>query len=111
MPMNNTYLNAIGTHGATLITHIGLTNGAGTEISGGSYARQAVTWNVDADGDLTPTGDLTFNIPAGSTVGAWQGYSALTAGTAYGENDLTDEAYASAGTYTLLAASTAINHN
>lgn len=46
MSMNETYRNAIATHGASLITHIGLVNGSGVELSGGSYARKAVTWTT-----------------------------------------------------------------
>ena len=42
MAMNQTYLNAVADAGAALITHIGLVNGSGVEISGGTpaYARQ-----------------------------------------------------------------------
>lgn len=43
--METVYLNAIGDHGGSLITHIGLVDDTGTELTGGSpaYARQAVT--------------------------------------------------------------------
>jgi hypothetical protein len=116
MTVNGAYLNAIVDNGNP-ITHIGLTDG-GVEISGGTpaYARLAVTWTAggngaDDDGQVRPTGDLEFDIPTGATVDGWQGYSALTAGTAYGVTALTAEAYGAQGTYTLLAASTAINHD
>lgn len=108
--MNATYRNAIGDHGATLVTHIALFTEVGAEITGGTYARLAVTWVASADGIIRPTANLTFNIPTGVTVGGWRGFSALTAGTNYGGKDLTNQAYPTGGTYTLLAASTSINH-
>ena len=54
--------------------------------------------------------DLTFDVPSGVTVGGWRGYSASTGGTNYGGADLTNESFASQGEYTLLAASSGINH-
>ena len=110
--MNTTYLNATADAGAALITHIGLVNGSGTELSGGSpaYARKAVTWTAASNGTVRPTADLTFDIPAGATVAGWRGYSALTAGTDYEGAALTSEAFAGQGTYTLTAASSGITH-
>ena len=112
MAMNETYRNAIADYGAGLITYIGLVDESGIELSGGSpaYARQAVTWTVASDGVIRPTADLTFDIPAGTTVAGWRGYDALSGGTDYGGADLTQESYAGQGTYTLLAASTGILH-
>ena len=111
--MNATYLNAIRDHGQSLITHVGLVDDVGTEITGGSpaYARQAVTWTDDGDGVSRPSGNLVFDIPAGASVAEWRGYSASTAGTDYGGASLTQEDYTGQGTYTLLAASTTITHS
>lgn len=109
--MDQNYRNAIRTYGAGLITHIGLVNGLGTEISGGTYARQAVTWSTATNDKAIPSSDLTFNIPAGSTVAGWRGFSALTSGTNYGGAALTSTgAYTADGTYVLKADSTSINH-
>lgn len=110
--MNAAYYNAIRDHGQSLITHIGLVDDVGTELTGGSpaYARQAVTWTDDGDGVSRPSADLEFDVPAGDTVAEWRGYSASTAGTDYGGASLTNEAFAAQGTYTLLAASTSITH-
>lgn len=110
--MNAAYLNLIRDAGQAAITHIGLVDETGTELTGGSpaYARQAVTWTDDGDGVARPDGNLTFNVPAGKTVGGWRGFSAGSAGTSYGGEDVTQEAFASQGTYTLLAASTSITH-
>ncbi|MEV1199467.1 phage tail fiber protein [Microbispora rosea] len=110
MAMTTAYLDAIAAAGRTTVTHIGLVNGSGVEISGGSYARKAVTWTTSSSGTIRPNADLTFDIPSGSTVAGWRGFSASTSGTNYGGADLTSQNFASAGTYTLLAASTAINH-
>ena len=107
--MNATYRDAVATHGGTLITHIALFNGA-SEVTGGTYARQAVTWAAASDGTIRPNANLVFDVPSGQTVDGWRGFSALTAGTNYGGKALTSQAFASDGTYTLLAASTGINH-
>jgi hypothetical protein len=109
--MNTAYLNAIAN--SNPVTHIGLVNEVGVEITGGApaYARQTVTWTAAAAGSISPSVDRTFNIPVGVTVGGWRGYSALSAGTDYEGASLTNEAFATQGQYILLAASMAINHN
>lgn len=112
MSMTNDYKNAIADHGGGLITHIGLVDGTGTELTGGSpaYARKPVTWTSASAGTIRPTADLTFDVPAGATVAGWRAYSALTAGTNYGGASLTSETFAGQGEYTLLSASTGILH-
>ncbi|MGI5162609.1 phage tail fiber protein [Microbispora sp. CA-102843] len=110
MAMTTAYLDAIAGAGRTAITHIGLVNGSGVELTGGSYARKAITWTASSSGTIKPNADLVFDVPSGATVAGWRGYSALTSGTNYGGADLTSQSFSSAGTYTLLAASTAINH-
>lgn len=111
--MNAAYRNAIATHGGSLITHIGLVNNLGNELSGGSpaYARRAVSWTGATDGLIRPTADLTFDIPGGANVNGWRGYSALTAGVDYGGATLTREDYAGQGQYRLVAAQSGIAHN
>jgi len=113
MAMTVGYRNSIATSGGALITHIGLVNASGTELSGGTpaYARKAITWGAAALGIIRPSADLTFDIPAGVTVAGWRGYSAATAGTDYGGEALTNEAFAGQGQYKLLAASTGISHS
>ena len=110
MSMAVGYINAIANAGAALITHIGLVDQTGTEIVGGTYARLAVTWTAAVAGTIRPNADLTFNVPAG-TVGGWRGFSALTLGTNYGGQDLTNEVFAAPGQYKLLAAGTGILHS
>jgi hypothetical protein len=110
--MNATYRNAVADHGGTLITHIGLVDETGTEITGGdpAYARQAVSWTTATDGTIRPDADLEFNIPASTTVGGWKGFSALTGGTDYDGEDVDNESFTNQGTYTLEASQTAIHH-
>lgn len=111
MAMLTAYFNGVANYGGnTLINYIGLVNATGTEISGGSYARKAVTWGSASGGTIRPTADLTFDIPSGVTVGGWRGFSALTAGTNYGGASLTNESFASAGQYILDKDTTGINH-
>lgn len=110
MPMLENYRNATATYGGSLITHIGLVNQSENEISGGGYARQAVTWTTASGGIIRPSTDLTFDIPAGTTVAGWRGFSASSGGTNYGGHSLTEEYFANAGQYKLVASSTGIKH-
>lgn len=110
MSMNSDYLNAAANGGAAAVTHIGLVDTNGDEVTGGSYERKAVSWSSAVAGVVRPSGNLVFTIPAGQTVAGWRGYSAASAGTDYGGADLTPENFTGQGTYTLLAAQTAINH-
>lgn len=97
------------TDGTVKATHISLhTADPGTdgsnEVTGGSYARVAVTWGAAASGVKSNTNSLAFNVPAGTTVthvGAW---SASTSGTFRGGGALgASQAFATAGTYTFAA--------
>lgn len=116
MAVSSDYLNALANHGAGLIKYIGLVDETGTELSGGDYARKAVTWTTSPTGGtaglVRPSADLLFNVPAG-TVGGWRGYSALTSGTNYGGEDFAaadQETYANPGEFKLLATETALRH-
>lgn len=113
MPMNAAYLNVLRDAGQAAITHIGLVDGAGTELAGGGYARLPVTLVDDADGVIRPSADRVFTVEAGDVVGGWRAFSALTGGTNFGGHDYTGAAiktYNNPGTYTLVAASTTITH-
>jgi hypothetical protein len=118
MAMTEAYLNAIATEGATIITHIGLLDEYGVELDGGdpAYARKAVTWEGTASGGaiengyIKPNADLTFDVPAATTVAGWSGFSADENGTEYGGADLTAESFTNQGQYKLLNAGTGISH-
>lgn len=112
MSMTVEYRNAIANRARSLITHIGLVNDQGAELSGGSpaYARLPVTWTEAADGVIRPTSDLIFNVGPHAFVSGWRGYSAATNGINYGGEALTPERYTGQGEYKLLAAGTGIAH-
>lgn len=106
MALNDAYLNTIAA--ANPITHVGLVDSTNAEVGD---ARKPVTWTAPSSGDQSMDADKVFNMLNGDDVAGWQGYSALTGGTAYGIVPLTAVSYSADGTYTLLAASTGVNHN
>lgn len=114
MPTTEALHNALAAEAATLITYIGLVKPNGEEISGGDYARQAVTWKGDGqggaivDGLIRPTEDLVFDVPGSTTVAGWRGYSASTGGTDYGGQDLDQETFNNPGKYYLESSKTSL---
>ena len=76
---------------------------AGTEITGGSYARKVPTWSTPVNGVTNAT--LTFDIPAGATVAGWGAYNASA--TYLDGATLTSQAFATAGQYTVTVSFTA----
>lgn len=85
--------NAKLTSGKAGFTHVGLcTDLAGTEVTGGSYARQAITFGAASAGTCSNTGALVIPVPAGVTPMVACLYDALTAG-----NRLGDFGYGSSG--------------
>lgn len=103
--MNGAFHNSLAAHGASLVTHIGLVDDNGDELTGGSYARQAITWSGAAN-VKSPSANLVFDVASGSVVAGWRGYSASSGGTDYGGAPLPEATFTNPGTYTLLAAST-----
>lgn len=99
----NLMLDQLGTVAvfASLHTADPSTTGA-NEVSGGSYARQAITWNAASSGDLDNNANPVFPVPASTTVTHFGLWSAGTGGTFYGGGSLSaSEAFSGAGTYTL----------
>lgn len=96
MALTNSGRNALLTSGKGGFTHVAaLTAITPTEVAGGSYARQAITWQAagtPAAGQAGNNGALTIPIPAGTTVVALATYDALTVG-----NNLSINPYGSAG--------------
>jgi hypothetical protein len=78
-------------------------SGSGNEVTGGSpaYARKSVTWNAAASGNLDNSNTSVFDVPAGTTIRRVGFFDAVSAGTYYGDADITDETYGSQGTYTV----------
>ncbi len=106
MPLNDTARNAMLNQLGGLITFASLhTADPGTtgtsEVSGGTYARQAITWNAAAASNLDNLANPVFPVPAGATVTHVGFWSASTAGTFYGSASVTSETFSGAGTYTL----------
>ncbi|GGV34273.1 hypothetical protein GCM10010182_67710 [Actinomadura cremea] len=75
-----------------------------SEVTGGSYARQAATWAAASGGEKDSSAEVVFNIPSGTTithVGLW---SASTSGTFRGGGPLNEEQpYPTGGTFSMAA--------
>lgn len=83
MPLNTTGKNNLIS--VTAFTHAGaLTALPSTETSGGSYARQAITWAAASGGTRANSGQLTIPIAAGQTIVAASIHDAITAGNLQG---------------------------
>lgn len=92
------YVAPTGAMKVALLTANGTNTAAGTEVAGGSYARQTLTMGAAAAGVASNTNTITFtNMPAATITGvdiydsagsprrAWQG--ALTASKTTGAGD------------------------
>ena len=105
MALTDATLNLVGTYLAGLCTHASLhsanpgTTGANETTAG----RQAVTFNVDADGDLTLSATENFTGGAASGAVAYVGlWSAASGGTFRGGFAITGDAtFNAAGEYNL----------
>jgi hypothetical protein len=94
-------LDVVTTHASLHTADPGSTGAS--EVAGGAYTRQAITWQDAAGGTKTIVGTITFQVPAGTTithVGTW---SALSGGTFGGGGELAAPAtYVVAGVYVLV---------
>ena len=81
------------------------------EVTGGSYARQTITWNAASAGAIDDSNAPVFDVPAGTTVafvGFW--YDSAGGNEAFaGYVDVADEVFTNAGTYTLTDADLDLN--
>lgn len=83
MPLSTTGKNNL--IAVTSYTHAGaLTALPSTESSGGSYARQAITWAAAASGARANSAQLSIPINTGQTIVAVSVHDAITAGTIQG---------------------------
>ncbi len=48
--------------------HTAYSNTGANEVTGGSYARQAITWNASASGALNSSNAPSFSVPSGNTI-------------------------------------------
>jgi hypothetical protein len=81
------------------------------EVTGGTpaYSREAATWTAASGGSAPLSNDPVFDVPAGTTVTHVGMWSAATAGTFYGFAAVTNEEFASQGTYTVTAGTVDLN--
>ena len=87
-------------------------NSASNEVTGGSpaYARKAAAWSAASGGAAALNGDVTFDVPAGTTVSWISGWN--TAATVrYFKKDVTDEVFGAQGTYVAKGTTTTIDLN
>lgn len=73
-----------------------------SEVTGGSYTRETVSWAAAASGSVTTDANIIFDVPGSTTITHLGYWSASTAGTFYGSRALdTSQTFATAGTYTI----------
>lgn len=108
--MSEAYRNIMAQAGASAITHIGLVEMNGVELSSSVYSRRAASWGAPNDGKIQLTANLEFNIAAGESVGGWRGFSAAIGGINYGGADVRLQVFSSPGIFILFAADTWIKH-
>jgi hypothetical protein len=103
--VQNAMLELLGSGGAKEATHLSLHTAdpgdtGADELAGGSYARQAITWEAAAGGLKVITGTPLFQIPAGVTITHFGLWSASSAGSWRGGGALpAEETYGAPGTY------------
>lgn len=75
-----------------------------SEVTGGSYTREAISWAAASGGTAVSDAQIVFDVPTGTTITHLGYWSASTAGTFYGSRQLdTSQTFSSAGTYTIAA--------
>lgn len=104
----NTMLNALGvTHVSAHSADPGETGI--NELTGGTYARKAITFTAAASGNLDSSNVPVIDIPAGAVVTHIGYWSASTGGTLLAVTDIPDESYTNAGTLTVTDADLDLN--
>lgn len=75
-----------------------------SEVTGGAYAREAISWATASDGTAESDAEIVFDVPTGVTITHLGYWSAGTAGTFYGSRALdVSQTFSSAGTFTIAA--------
>lgn len=83
MPLTTTGKNNLIS--VTSYTHAGAYTDLGsTEVAGGSYARQSITWAAASGGSRANSAQITIPIPAGTTVQTVGVWDAVSAGNSQG---------------------------
>lgn len=107
MALNSNGLNAqVG--GLTAVAvyaslHTAEPNASGSsEVSGGSYTRETISWGSSSNGTATNDAQIVFDVPTGTTITYLGYWSAASAGTFYGSRQLdVSQTFSSDGTYTI----------
>ena len=94
-----TKYGADATHAALFTADPGTSGSVTGEVTGGTYARKAITWGAPSNGVITAT--VTFDVPAGTTVTFAGVCSASTGATLLDKAAVTSQNFATAGTYQL----------
>jgi hypothetical protein len=104
--VKNAMLDLLDEDGPKAATHLSLhtadpgATGA-SEVAGGSYARQAITWNPASGGAKTIVEKPDFQVPASTEITHFGLWNAVSGGTfRYGKALPTSETFSSPGTYT-----------
>lgn len=103
----NAMLDELGTLAGFMSLHSADPGTTGAnELSGGSpgYARKAITWSAAAAGAKAISNQPVFDVEGGDTVAFVGFWSASTAGTFYGSDDVVSETFGAQGTYTVTSA-------
>lgn len=79
------------------------------EVSGGSYARQSITFAAAAAGSMASSNTPAIPIPTGVTVTHLGYWSASSGGTFLGSSDITDDTFVTDGTLTVTSATLDLN--
>jgi hypothetical protein len=101
----NSFIEGLTTAAAYASLHTAEPSAAGSnEVSGGSYARKAISWAAASSGTQAIDADIDFDVPSSTTV-AYIGYwSAISGGTFYGSRALdASQTFSNAGTFTIAA--------
>lgn len=81
------------------------------EVTGGSYARQALAYNAASGNSKTTSATATIPIPTGNTV-AWLGLWSLASGGVFlGQVDIADEVFGSDGNLDVTAFTLALDQD
>lgn len=98
----NIGLNAQGAAAVLASLHSANPGTTGTsELTGGAYGRQSVTWGAASAGSIQTNAAMDFSVPGGSTV-AWVGLWASGGTTFLGGIQLaSSEVFGADGTYTV----------
>ena len=114
MPYSTAGKNAMLDHLRTLADFVSVHTGnpgdtGASEVSGGSYARGAITFNAASAGSIDSSAQPDINIPSGTTVTHLGFWSAATGGTFYGSGTIASETYGSAGVLSVVDANLDLN--